>query len=97
MLMILEKKTNMQIYYHIDVKKVFKMQSKGMMNTEFRSVYVGGDMGLEEERGIGLRDLWPLLGIKMGIKLLVVLLLLTERREKETLNGPMKGVLYIKD
>lgn len=62
--MILEKKTNMQIYYHIDVKKIFKMQSKGMMNTEFRSVYVGGDMGLEEERGIGLRDLWPLLGIK---------------------------------
>lgn len=47
--MILEKKkTNMQIYYHIDVKKIFKMQSKGMMNTEFRSVYLGGDMGLEE-------------------------------------------------
>ena len=43
-----KKKTNMQIYYHIDVKKIFKMQSKGMMNTEFRSVYLGGDMGLEE-------------------------------------------------
>lgn len=36
-------------------------------------------------------------GYQMGVKLLVVLLLLTERREKETLNGPMKGVLYIKD
>ena len=36
-------------------------------------------------------------GYQMGVKLLVVLLLLTERREQETLNGPMKGVLYIKD
>ena len=44
-----------------------------------------------------MRDLWPLLGIKLGIKLLVVHLLLTERREKGTLNGTMERVLCIKD
>ena len=43
-----------------------------------------------------MRDLWPLLGIKLGIKLLVVHLL-TERREKGTLNGSMERVLCIKD
>ena len=43
--MILEKKYANILSYRRE--KIFKMQSKGMMNAEFISVYLGGDMGLE--------------------------------------------------